>query len=479
MLKFALTLLLLGFKVVAAPPLAPKPPATMAVSAELLTPLSSYHSRHGDAVEAMITTPVCVDGAPLAQSTLEGVVKRVHSVGLGLLHETASLTIDLQTLRLAGGELYPIEARLTSIDNARERVDRHGVIHGIRATDSISSRAASHLFFYAHVHPALIIPSLAVESWFFHFPEPEFDYAPGTEMEVEVSFPPSLGAVAACPQPAPAPEDVAAWQNLVDGLPAWTYSKRQPQPMDPVNLLFLAPLASLERAFRAAGWTGSQPNSVRTGFKAIRAIAEDRSYADAPMRTLLLDGQPADLRIQRSLNTFDKRDHMRIWQRDEDWQGREVWAAAAIQDLAATFSTHHPFGFTHRIQTDVDIERDKIVRELEFTGCVDSVVRTQRPPDAVGTEARKGLETDSRVAVVLLNSCEHPRELPMPAAQAAADKSAEPPVETRIIRRFTLTARNHFMRDNLFWRSGEMLRYGWHEFRDWETERKQKRLARM
>jgi LssY C-terminus len=479
LISLLLVSLLAGTAAVAAP-LAPEPPSNaIAITAQLLTPLSSYRSKVGDAVEAVISTPVCFADGPLAaEARLQGVIERVHRVGLGLAHETASLEFKMQQLLSPDGRSYPIEARLTAVDNARERVDRRGVIHGIRATDTLSSRFSSHLFFVAHVHPALIIPSLAVESWLFRFPEPEFDYGVGTELALQVTFPEELGHPSACSQTLPTPEDEAAWEGLVAELPSWSYSKRQPQPIDPVNLLFLGSLADLERAFRAAGWNGSQPNNFRTGFQAVRAIAEDSSYADAPMRTLLLDGAPPDLRVQRSLNTFDKRDHMRIWLRDDEWQGHDVWAAAATQDLAATFSTRHPFGFTHRIQTDVDLERDKVVRELEFTGCVDQVVRVQRPDsDTEEAELRRGLETDSRVAVVLLNSCEHPHELPVAGSvrsQDDDDTNAGPPLATRVIRRVTLTARNHFLRDNLIWRTGEALEMTWHTVRNWEAERKRR-----
>jgi hypothetical protein len=478
MLISILSFSLAAATLVAAAPLVPEPPSPVPITARLLTALSSYHSKAGDEVEAVISAPVCFDGVPLeTDSRLLGAVERVHAVGWGVAHETASMQFRLQQLWLPDGRNYPIEARLTAIDNARERVDRHGKIHGIRATDTLSSRFSSHLFFAAHAHPALIIPSLAVESWLFRFPEPEFEYGAGTELFLEVTFPEGLGHVAACAEETPLPEDESAWDGLVADVPAWSFSKRQPQPMDPVNLVFLGSLEGLERAFQAAGWTGSKPNSLRTGVEAVRAIAEDRGYADAPMRTLLLDGATPDLRIQRSLNTFDKRDHMRIWRRDATWQGRTVWAAAATQDLAATFS-RRPFGFTHRIESDVDIERDKVARELEFTGCVDSVVRVHRPESIPAEEFRKGLETDARVAVILLNSCEHPREVAMSGAvPGQADAEADPPPPlTRVIRRFTLTARNHFLRDNMIWRTGDAVRIAWHTVHEWEVEKKHRAL---
>src|ERR1039458_5648255 len=51
-------------------------------------------------------------------------------------------------------------------------------------------------------------------------------------------------------------EEWAAMQGVVAGLPYWTYSRRQPQPMDLVNLLFVGSREALDRAFAAARWIG-------------------------------------------------------------------------------------------------------------------------------------------------------------------------------------------------------------------------------
>ncbi|MBV8902351.1 MAG: hypothetical protein JOZ22_01850, partial [Acidobacteriia bacterium] len=262
MLTARLSIALLAVAIAFGGPLAQQPPAAIPVTARLVTLLSSYRSRAGDEVKAEIASAVCFDGAPLPpKTTLEGSVERVHAVGFGIVHETASLGLHVDRIVFDGGRSFPVKARLAAIENARERVDQRGVIHGIRATDTLSSRFSSRLFFAAHAHPAVMIPSLAVESVLFRFPEPEIEYAAGTELELEVNFPDDLGHAAACPQPAPAQEDAAEWQEFVASLPAWTYSKRQPQPMDPINLVFLGSLAELARAFRAAGWTGSDANS--------------------------------------------------------------------------------------------------------------------------------------------------------------------------------------------------------------------------
>jgi hypothetical protein len=264
-----------------------------------------------------------------------------------------------------------------------------------------------------------------------------------------------------------------ALQLLVDDLPYWSYSKRQSQPIDLVNLMFVGPAKSLSTAFEAAGWMGSRSNSIAAGFDAIRALAERNPDDDAPMRTLLLDGAEPAFAFQKTLNTFEKRHHLRIWERESEWRGQPVWASAATQDIGTTFSIR-PFGFTHEIQKQVDLERDKVVSDLRYTGCVQSVTYVRRPEPVreSGQEYRRGVTTDARVAVVTLNACEQPR------LDLAGPAGPRPSRFVRGFRRATLTTRNHFIRDNWFWRGYEAVRMSYVTIRNWRRQSRDERRAR-
>jgi len=455
-----------------------KTPAGTAIQARLLTPISSYTARIGTPLEAILTTPVCAAGedALPQDALLRGVVSKVHRVGLGLVYESASMEVEFNQLHLADGRSFAIHAQLTAIDNSRERVDNHGVIHGIRATATLSNRVGQHLAFLAMGgHPLLALPLFALQSSMFHFPDPEIELRRGADFHLAVEFPQQFGAMAKCALAEEIPE--REWGDLhamVNGLPYWSFSQRQPQPMDLVNLVYIGSEQEIDRAFAAAGWTGAQPNSAHATVKVMRAIAENRGLAEAPMRMLLLDGAQPSMQLQQSLDTLAKRDHLRIWPRSEQIDGRQVWASSATRDLAAVFGMH-PFGFTHQIQDDVDLERDQVVGDLAFTGCVDSVAYVARPETVrtSGQVYRKGVITDSRVAVVTLNSCEDPRQ-----DFSDIGEMPQPRKLVRWIRRVTLTARNHYLRDNWAWRAGEAVRFTFHTVRAWQQERKDEQMAR-
>ena len=134
-----------------------------------------------------------------------------------------------------------------------------------------------------------------------------------------------------------------------------------------------------------------------------------------------------------------------------------------------------PFGFTHEIQNQVDLERDKVVSDLQYTGCVASVTYVQRPEPVRGSgqEYRKGISTDAKVAVVKFNSCEQPR-----LDLAAGPADSKPSRLVRGFRRVALVTRNHFIRDNWFWRGYEAVRMSYATIRGWERQARDERRAR-
>jgi hypothetical protein len=72
----------------------------------------------------------------------------------------------------------------------------------------------------------------------------------------------------------------------------------------------------------------------------------------------------------------------------------------------------------------------------------------------------------------MLNSCEGPRH-----DFSDIGEMQQPRKLVRWIRRATLTARNHYLRDNWAWRASEAIRFTFHTVQSWQQERKDERLA--
>src|SRR5246500_1431022 len=90
----------------------------------LLDPVASYSSKPGTPIRAvLIQSPDC-DGAPVFPAGLEvdGQVVAARKVGMGLIHETASLEIIFDRIVTADGSVLPIASQVVEVDNARETV---------------------------------------------------------------------------------------------------------------------------------------------------------------------------------------------------------------------------------------------------------------------------------------------------------------------------------------------------------------------
>jgi hypothetical protein len=430
----------------------------------LLTPLSSYSTKPGSTVIALVTGDVGrEDRASVPPgSTVRGTVKRVHKVGLGFFHERARLDVEFHELELPGGHKCRLDAKLVAIENAREDVDRRGSIRGVRATDNLSHRAGYRLASLPTLSPMGYMPLFLVSTCLFRFPDPEIEYQAGTNMHLEVFQPLQLPHFESPRNTAVTvnKQDQEELESLVVAQPDTSFTKRQGEPMDLINLMFVGPQEVVERAFQAAGWTGARPISTGSGLRAVRAVVEARPYQEAPMRTLLVDGAEPDMTWQKTLNTFTKRDHLRIWRRPVELHGQPVWLSAATRDVGLGFSFR--FGFVHETEEDIDREREDVVRDLHLTGCVAHVARVYRPEVArrYAQAQKREIQTDGAIAVVMLNSCENPQLGRPPAA-----RPPRPGPTRRAVRQVVLSARNHYFRNNLVWELADLTRSGWRRMR--------------
>ena len=195
------------------------------------------------------------------------------------------------------------------------------------------------------------------------------------------------------------PQD--ALSALVSLQPLQTVAQSPPSPSDLTNLMFIGSTEQVESAFRDAGWFAASALSGSSKMETARAIIEDRGYNEAPMSVLLLDSRPPDLALQKQTDTFAMRHHIRIWQRPQTFVGKPVWIAAATHDISISFSPVSK-SFTHKIDSNIDLERSKVVKDLLFTGRVQALALVVRSGISPGSTNATGdtLITDGKMAVL-------------------------------------------------------------------------------
>jgi len=443
-------------------------PAGKSVEIRLTKSLASFSSREGSPVEGVVIAPVWGEGQILipARSKIRGTVQSVNRVGFGLVHETARLELRFDEIALPNGTVLPIHARVQEIDNARETVDNQGRVKGIRSTGTLGFRVNNLIAGAAMVDPIAYIYVTVASARMLRFPEPEIWFPVGTELSAKLTapvavpdvFPSSVPAISA---PVPQRNEL---RTIIRSLPFRTATVYSNKPSDLTNLMFLGSPAAVQRAFLAAGWVAVDPLNALSGFRTIRSIAESQRYHSAPMSTLLLDEQRPRFEFSKSLDTFSKRHHVRIWLRQETWRGRPVLTASSTQDIGIQLSRKQRT-FIHVIDTNIDNERAKIVNDLNFTGCVDAAEYQPRSwlPKGVRNATGEELRTDGQVAVLQLNECQNPRD-PVNLV-ASPDIPVTGSAVARGFRQGVLLARNDIYRGNLVYQAIEGTRMGVHHLK--------------
>ncbi len=139
---------------------------------------------------------------------------------------------------------------------------------------------------------------------------------------------------------------------------------------DPVNLAFLGEAEQLHAAMRRAGWVQADPVDLTSAVRMITAAVGRRSYPNAPVSPLFLFGNQQAFAYQQEVEgNPSQRHHVRFWPCPPGWLlpgGRRVgWVAAGTYDRKVGLSLF-TFQVTHKIDRNIDIERDYIVETLRY-----------------------------------------------------------------------------------------------------------------
>jgi len=175
---------------------------------------------------------------------------------------------------------------------------------------------------------------------------------------------------------------------------------------DAFNVLLLGTAGEIDSSFRAAGWLPAQKRSVLSVTREVTAAIASRPALTAPVSTQYFAGRAQDLAYELAGPNVRIRHHIRIWLLDSL---SRVWVGAANKDVGVIFKPWEPQA-THRIESHIDWERDRVVHDVEASGCGD-LVAYMRLPGAV-TEGRnvsgQKVVSDGRTAVVRLRACDPP-----------------------------------------------------------------------
>jgi hypothetical protein len=139
---------------------------------------------------------------------------------------------------------------------------------------------------------------------------------------------------------------------------------------DPINLALDGSEADIHAAMRLAGWTRADELTIRSSWRIVVSSVLRRPYPEAPVSSLFLFGQRQAFAYQQEVDgNPSQRHHVRFWPVPDGWKlpgGFEAqWLAAATYDKAVGISLF-TLQVTHRVDADIDIERDYVIDTVRY-----------------------------------------------------------------------------------------------------------------
>jgi LssY C-terminus len=139
---------------------------------------------------------------------------------------------------------------------------------------------------------------------------------------------------------------------------------------DPVNLAVDGSEADIHAAMTRAGWVRADELTIRSSWGIVVSSVLRRPYPEAPVSSLFLFGKRQAFAYQQEVDgNASQRHHVRFWPVPDGWKlpgGFEVgWLAAATYDRAVGISLF-TLQVTHRVDADIDIERDYVIDTVRY-----------------------------------------------------------------------------------------------------------------
>ena len=176
-------------------------------------------------------------------------------------------------------------------------------------------------------------------------------------------------------------------------------------PGDMVNFVIIGSQAAMEKVFTTAGWVKVDANVKETVLNGFLASMSKESYLTMPMSPLYLFGRQQDYGWAHAepISVVASRNHLRLWKAGFHVNGRTLWVGAATHDVGFEKDQRNN-GLTHKIDPNIDLERDYVEKTLTSTGLVAGVthVLPQNPIQEAKTATGGSFHSNGQVLVLNL-----------------------------------------------------------------------------
>ena len=177
-------------------------------------------------------------------------------------------------------------------------------------------------------------------------------------------------------------------------------------PGDMVNFLILGDEDQMKNVFTTAGWVKVDADVKATVLEGFIASMSKESYLTMPMSQLYLFGRPQDYGWAHAepITVVASRNHLRIWKAPFTVNGQTLWVGAATHDIGFEKDQRNN-GLTHKIDPDIDLEKDYVQKTLCSTGLVSQFTHflPQNPLQEAKTATGGTFHSNGQVLILKLS----------------------------------------------------------------------------
>jgi hypothetical protein len=348
-------------------------PSGTPVELQSVETISSARARKGDRIEFVVIRDVQAAGFMVigAGARAEGSVigvKGKRPLGMG-----GDLIIKLDSVQLATGESVSLVARREF--KGRSHTIRMGVAMAITAAIYLPAAPA---FILSRGRDSTVLKGTEVTAY--------------TRSDASVE-------IAGLP---PARANVSELSEMIKMLPS-RVTNAEGREGDMLNLIFQAKEEDLQEAFAHAGWVKVEKSKRLIVW---HLLWQRGHYTKLPMDRLYVFGRAQDYSyaLPDPLSIVARRHHLRIWKTGHVVDGVPLWVAAATHDISIHL-VKHKFRLFHRIDPNVDAERDFIAGNLSEAKLLtrEEYVNCPEPVSGAQTATGEPYYSDSRMLLLELH----------------------------------------------------------------------------
>jgi hypothetical protein len=177
-------------------------------------------------------------------------------------------------------------------------------------------------------------------------------------------------------------------------------------PGDMVNFIIIGNEDQMKNVFQTAGWVHVDADVKATFLHGFLESMSKESYLTMPMSQLYLFDRPQDYGWAHAepIQVVASRNHLRVWKAPFEINGQMAWVGAATHDIGFERDQRNN-GITHKIDPDIDLERNFVEKTLTSTGLVSEVEHytPDNPLKTAKTATGGEFHSDGQVLILKLN----------------------------------------------------------------------------